>query len=790
MKHTLTLFLISFSFISFSQTTLTGGNISGVLTASGSPYLVTGDLTILEDSLLTIEPGVYMDFADTIKLIVRGNINSEGTAASPITLTCTDSLKGWGGVIIINKATSDTNRFDYCNFSYTSGASYDWVNSNGQSGRQVYAAINSLYSSPIVIQHSDFFRHRVCIRTQDNDITVSGSKFRQNVRFAKYDHNLITVNCIISYGGNILIDDCEFRNNHFGVALGDVLNDSVPNISNCYFEDNQVLSLQLSNNGSAKNCTFYHNGCELMRLFDWSGVLDSCIFEATYGECIPGKNIGLVRDCSLGLIVNCTFKNSVFEGVNNGDIVAKETDVLPIIKDCIFSKSGGIQVDGTSDYFITGCIFNECNNSIATSRNGIVANCAFINNNQKYLIDSTYAPSWAYSSGMIILGGSTKVYNSIFYGNRTYDGDNINATLVSNGEIQFYNCIVEGGTSSINKDQTPSFTFTGTYQDCIETYPNFADTANGDFHMTQSCSELPTGFNKGYALPIAKYYRGTTYSDILSIFKDLDGNPRIWADTVDIGPYETQALASRIDIDLQPIGVDICEDSDVLLTAKARSETLFAQWQKSVDDGAYANIGNMTTQAALTNLQIADSGTKYRVAWANLCNDYIVSNEAIIQVHSPRVIDLGEDFTMPKDSTVVLTVASDFTSYEWSTGEIGNGISFSGTELGNGSHSISITTIDQYRCESADSITITVVSGAGVETIQGLLSLYPNPAADVLYLKDLAQGEVTIHTMNGIQVLSTQVHADAVDVSSLPSGMYLIHVMHNGKVYRTRFVKE
>ncbi len=383
MKNILTLFLISFSFISFSQTTLTGGNISGVLSVSGSPYLVTGDLTVPEDSLLTIEPGVYMDFADTIKLIVRGNINSEGTVASPITLTCTDSLKGWGGVIIINKATSDTNRFDYCNFSYTTGGSYNWVNSNGQSGRQSYAAINSLYSSPIVIRNSDFFRHRYCIRTQDNDMLIIGSKFRQNVRFAKYDLNQVSVNCIISYGGNILIDDCEFRNNRMGVSIGNVSNDSVPNISNCYFEDNLFFALQLGNGGSAKKCTFYRNGCEVMKLLDWSGVLDSCTFEATYGACGLGKNIGLVGNCSQGLIVNCTFKNSVFEGTNNADIIALETDILPIVKDCIFSKSGGISVNGVSDFFITGCTFNDCHYSIGTSRNGIIVNCAFINNNPK-----------------------------------------------------------------------------------------------------------------------------------------------------------------------------------------------------------------------------------------------------------------------------------------------------------------------------------------------------------------------------------------------------------------------
>jgi hypothetical protein len=68
MKIRYVILLLLSSAFCYAQTTLTGGTISGTLTAAGSPYTITGDLTIPADSLLVIEPGVYMDFADTINL--------------------------------------------------------------------------------------------------------------------------------------------------------------------------------------------------------------------------------------------------------------------------------------------------------------------------------------------------------------------------------------------------------------------------------------------------------------------------------------------------------------------------------------------------------------------------------------------------------------------------------------------------------------------------------------------------------------------------------------------------
>ena len=117
------LLLLSFCILHFSfcsaQTNIPGGNVSGTWTVAGSPYLIQGSIQILNDSTLTIEPGVTVNFQGTYKMYVQGRVIAIGTATDTIIFTAADTTNGWRGIRFDNTpATNDTSKFFYCKLQY------------------------------------------------------------------------------------------------------------------------------------------------------------------------------------------------------------------------------------------------------------------------------------------------------------------------------------------------------------------------------------------------------------------------------------------------------------------------------------------------------------------------------------------------------------------------------------------------------------------------------------------------------------------------------------------------
>ena len=80
---------IFFSFVillttSYSQTFIPAGDVYGTWAILNSPYYIQGDITIPNDSTLTIEPGVLVEFQGHYALNVQGRLLAIGTDANKI----------------------------------------------------------------------------------------------------------------------------------------------------------------------------------------------------------------------------------------------------------------------------------------------------------------------------------------------------------------------------------------------------------------------------------------------------------------------------------------------------------------------------------------------------------------------------------------------------------------------------------------------------------------------------------------------------------------------------------
>jgi hypothetical protein len=131
-----------FSVISlFSQTSIMPGDVSGTWGILGSPYLITGDVTIPDDSTLIIEPGVSVEFQGYYALNVQGRLLAIGTPMDTISFTINDTtgfhnpdttLGGWNGIQFIDTPQeNDTSKIQYCRLEYGKAVGSNPPESNG-----------------------------------------------------------------------------------------------------------------------------------------------------------------------------------------------------------------------------------------------------------------------------------------------------------------------------------------------------------------------------------------------------------------------------------------------------------------------------------------------------------------------------------------------------------------------------------------------------------------------------------------------------------------------------------
>ena len=99
-------------------TVVPAGAVSGTWTKAAGPYVVTGDIKILQSKTLTIEPGGTVKFAGHFGLTVgyRGTLQAIGTPQDPIVFTAINKTEGWYGIRLINSAADDTLQF--CTLEY------------------------------------------------------------------------------------------------------------------------------------------------------------------------------------------------------------------------------------------------------------------------------------------------------------------------------------------------------------------------------------------------------------------------------------------------------------------------------------------------------------------------------------------------------------------------------------------------------------------------------------------------------------------------------------------------
>ena len=196
------------------------------------------------------------------------------------------------------------------------------------------------------------------------------------------------------------------------------------------------------------------------------------------------------------------------------------------------------------------------------------------------------------------------------------------------------------------------------------------------------------------------------------------------------------------------------------------------QWS----DTTYTDSLLMVEQTGLYSVTVTSNG------------GCVVSDSAFITILPTPYVDLGSDFIITTDQTVIIGAGGNFDTYLWNTGSTNSMIVVGGDSLGVGDHPFWVEASSTNTCTDADTIILTVIFGLNVNENEDLQSLkiFPNPANEYFYIQaeNIKANEVlyTITDITGKIILNNKIDIlnsgiyHKIDMSDRAKGMYFISI--------------
>ena len=426
-------FLIQgFMFLAIAQTIIPPGDVYGVWSSDNDPYYIQGDITIPDDSTLTIEPDVVIEFEGYYALNVQGRLLAVGTELEMISFTVTDTLGfydpdttlgGWNGIQFIDTPSdNDTSKIIFCKLQFGKAVG---ISPPENSGGAVYISnFNKVLISNNLITHNSsggsnsptgggLSLHFASITLVENEISHNRALDGGGIQI--WESNPLFI-------GNF-IDSNRADEGGGGIWIG--------GLSNCEFNYDIITNNIAGGNGGGIICwQTTITTLNSVNVFDnsanWGGGLGviDCAIQINNCNIIDNGAInlggGIGSDFSDVYISNTTFAGDT-SGSLSGAIHSWQSDLQ--IKHCVFedneSDLGGAIYSDYSDVQIDSCSFI---NNVAQFGGALrlyncnikIDSCLFDGN--EALVDGG---ALDYSADSLIFGSlySVEIYNSRFVNN-------------------------------------------------------------------------------------------------------------------------------------------------------------------------------------------------------------------------------------------------------------------------------------------------------------------------------------------------------------------------------------
>lgn len=431
------------------------GDVNGQWTLSNSPYRVLGDITIANDSILIIDPGVVVEFQGHYSLNVQGRLLAVGTQTDTIVFTVNDTtgfsnvdttLGGWFGIRFTDTPlTNDSSKIKYCKLQYGKAVAPVWhLNAGG--------ALCLLNFGKIVVSNCRFEYN---IAGGPEPEVPSGGAVHLGWSDVKFTETSFTHNQAVSGGAvqyhesNPVFVNCTFISNRAknsgAVSAGGNYEST---LINCSFVNNQA-------DEQGGGITFWNGSVNYLDHVTFSGnkaerggglSANYCVLEIQNSTFVDNATSdvggGISADSCTLLVANSTFRNN---SGNWGGGIHSWQNVMTV-QNCLFEEnkgidlSGGIHADFTtlnvekstftknsastsagihswySDLSVKHCIFDQ---DSADFGGGIHCDYSHIRIDSSSFIHN----SAKWGGGIHAVNSDLKIDSCLFTGNKTVEGD-------------------------------------------------------------------------------------------------------------------------------------------------------------------------------------------------------------------------------------------------------------------------------------------------------------------------------------------------------------------------------
>jgi hypothetical protein len=673
--------------------------------------ILSGDIGVQGDSLDNSYNVIYMQLPDS-NTVLDGFVVRGGNANFTGTTETRDRRKCGGGIYINGKDWEAYPTIAHCTIV---------LNTARNIGGGVFVNGSGMGSVAPLFQYCRFERNRT-LGSGGGLARVGGSWIERGIDL---EACVFEGNRAEQFGGGFYYNDTErgdeldmvrdtFKRN-FSILLGSAVYAIVERdghqaltIDSCIF-DGQINNLYGSvylgtlqgkslDSASIINCFFinenYSSTEKVLVRFEMVGKIYS------YLNC--SNNFFSNNICKQ--FISCEYvnagylsftKNKISDNVGNAITFAGFTTID------YFFNSASFSLDEGSFLIITSALASGYKNSIFIKNSEFSQN-GFSNNNYLFGASDHNKIYFINNSCSIPLKVSTRpdtvlIINSILLNEpvpKNLLASN-NYTYIGNSYVNNLDCS-QAATWGYNVVCNPD-NITGTV-------PLFRDSAAGDYRLLP-CSPLVNGGDNSYILP----------GDM-----DLSGQPRIQGAAVDIGPYESAALAIATEPEVQPACIGSANGSIAVNPINACAPY------------TYTWIGPSGQGTGLTGLE---AGT-YTLTLTDSKNETVVLNATIPGIPAPQVAVQSTPVfcgtTLGGTATPTVTGAVPPLLFDWSGGSTDS----IATNLPSGPYAVTIT--DARGC-----------IGVGTATIQRMGTLQLNIQPTPITCYNTTDGAVSVQAANG-----------------------------------------